>query len=317
MLTGAFLALVALIGGRLVADGKIGLGEFIAAVGLTGYLTGPFSLSSYVVVGPGPRARLGRARRRAARRAGRRRGRHAAPARTPARGDRAARRAPSRPATASTSRSPPASTSRSSAADAADGAALVELLVRDADPAAGAIALDGTAFAELDPELLRAAVRVSAHDAELFDGSLGDNVRAAARGAAAAARRRRRSPRPTSPTSPPRCPAASTPRSASAGARCRAASASASRSRARWPPTPPVLVLHDPTTAVDAVTEARIAARVRALRAGRTTIVVTSSPALLAAADRVVLVAGGRAVAERRARRPAARRRAYRAAVLE
>lgn len=36
LLTGAFLALVALIGARLVADGTIGLGEFIAAVGLTG-----------------------------------------------------------------------------------------------------------------------------------------------------------------------------------------------------------------------------------------------------------------------------------------
>ena len=58
-----------------------------------------------------------------------------------------------------------------------------------------------------------------------------------------------------------------------------------------------MLVLHDPTTAVDAVTEARIAARMRALRAGRTTIAVTSSPALLAAADRVVLVVAGRAVA--------------------
>jgi putative ABC transport system ATP-binding protein len=56
----------------------------------------------------------------------------------------------------------------------------------------------------------------------------------------------------------------------------------------------PVLVLHDPTTAVDAVTEARIAERIRDLRRGQTTIIVTRSPALLAAADRVVLIAGGR-----------------------
>jgi putative ABC transport system ATP-binding protein len=56
----------------------------------------------------------------------------------------------------------------------------------------------------------------------------------------------------------------------------------------------PVLVLHDPTTAVDAVTDARIATRIRDLRGGQTTIVVTSSPAHLAAADRVVLIAGGR-----------------------
>lgn len=59
---------------------------------------------------------------------------------------------------------------------------------------------------------------------------------------------------------------------------------------------PEVLVLHDPTTAVDAVTEQAIADGLRRLRtaAGRTTIVFTSSPALLAAADRVLLVMGGR-----------------------
>ncbi|MDV3123369.1 ABC transporter ATP-binding protein/permease [Mycobacterium sp. 21AC1] len=59
---------------------------------------------------------------------------------------------------------------------------------------------------------------------------------------------------------------------------------------------PDVLVLHDPTTAVDAVTEQAIADGIRQLRtaARRTTIVFTSSPALLAAADRVLLVTDGR-----------------------
>lgn len=50
----------------------------------------------------------------------------------------------------------------------------------------------------------------------------------------------------------------------------------------------PVLVLHEPTTAVDSVTEALIAERLPALRAGRTTVLLTTSPALLAACDRVV-----------------------------
>ncbi|CAN5487407.1 ABC transporter ATP-binding protein [soil metagenome] len=59
---------------------------------------------------------------------------------------------------------------------------------------------------------------------------------------------------------------------------------------------PDVLVLHDPTTAVDAVTEQAIADGIRRLRSdhGRTTIVFTSSPALLAAADRVLLIMDGR-----------------------
>ncbi|GGF55050.1 ABC transporter permease [Marmoricola endophyticus] len=61
---------------------------------------------------------------------------------------------------------------------------------------------------------------------------------------------------------------------------------------------PPVLVLQDPTSAVDAVTEQNVADGVRRVRAGRTTIVLTTSPALLAAADRVLLVREGRVVAE-------------------
>ncbi|SMQ75387.1 ABC-type multidrug transport system, ATPase and permease component [Agreia sp. VKM Ac-1783] len=52
----------------------------------------------------------------------------------------------------------------------------------------------------------------------------------------------------------------------------------------------PVLVLNDPTTAVDAVTEAGIADRLRSERTGNRTVLVTQSPALLAIADRVVRV---------------------------
>ncbi|MFD8734914.1 ABC transporter transmembrane domain-containing protein [Streptomyces sp. NPDC059618] len=60
---------------------------------------------------------------------------------------------------------------------------------------------------------------------------------------------------------------------------------------------PEVLVLDEPTSAVDSHTEARIADGVRSLRAGRTTVVLTSSPLLLDAADRVVLVHEGTVVA--------------------
>ena len=60
----------------------------------------------------------------------------------------------------------------------------------------------------------------------------------------------------------------------------------------------PVLVLVEPTSAVDAHTEARIADRVTRLRAGRTTVVCTVSPLWLHHADRVVLLADGRVVAD-------------------
>jgi len=60
---------------------------------------------------------------------------------------------------------------------------------------------------------------------------------------------------------------------------------------------PEVLVLDEPTSAVDSHTEARIADGVRALRTGRTTVVFTSSPLLLDHADRVVLVHEGEVAA--------------------
>ncbi|MEU8567252.1 ABC transporter ATP-binding protein [Streptomyces pathocidini] len=56
---------------------------------------------------------------------------------------------------------------------------------------------------------------------------------------------------------------------------------------------PEVLVLDEPTSAVDSHTEARIADGLRRLRAGRTTVVFASSPLLLDRADRVVFVPEG------------------------
>ncbi|MGW2833482.1 ABC transporter transmembrane domain-containing protein [Streptomyces sp. NPDC001286] len=60
---------------------------------------------------------------------------------------------------------------------------------------------------------------------------------------------------------------------------------------------PEVLVLDEPTSAVDSHTEARIAEGLRALRQGRTTVVFTSSPLLLDRAERVVLVHEGEVAA--------------------
>lgn len=60
---------------------------------------------------------------------------------------------------------------------------------------------------------------------------------------------------------------------------------------------PEVLVLDEPTSAVDSHTEARIAQGMRELRAGRTTVVFTSSPLLLDRADRVVFLHDGEVAA--------------------
>jgi ABC-type multidrug transport system fused ATPase/permease subunit len=61
---------------------------------------------------------------------------------------------------------------------------------------------------------------------------------------------------------------------------------------------PPILILVEPTSAVDAHTEARIAAALPAARAGRTTVVCTTSPLVLDRADRVAYLRDGRVVAE-------------------
>ena len=60
---------------------------------------------------------------------------------------------------------------------------------------------------------------------------------------------------------------------------------------------PEVLVLVEPTSAVDAHTEARIASRLRAHRTGRITVVTSSSPLVLAAVDEVAFLRQGRIVA--------------------
>jgi ABC-type multidrug transport system fused ATPase/permease subunit len=57
---------------------------------------------------------------------------------------------------------------------------------------------------------------------------------------------------------------------------------------------PEILVLDEPTSAVDAHTEARIAERLKAARAGRSTVVMTTSPLLLETCDEVALVTDGR-----------------------
>jgi ABC-type multidrug transport system fused ATPase/permease subunit len=61
---------------------------------------------------------------------------------------------------------------------------------------------------------------------------------------------------------------------------------------------PEVLIMVEPTSAVDAHTEARIADRLVRARAGRTTVITTSSPLMLTRADVVAFLDGGRVAAQ-------------------
>ena len=60
---------------------------------------------------------------------------------------------------------------------------------------------------------------------------------------------------------------------------------------------PDILVLVEPTSAVDAHTEALIARRLAEHRRGRTTVATTASPLLLHHADRVAFLEDGRVTA--------------------
>ena len=76
------------------------------------------------------------------------------------------------------------------------------------------------------------------------------------------------------------------------------------------------LVLVEPTSSVDAHTEARIAARLGGARAGRTTVVMTASPLLLDQADAVILLTDGKASAQGTHKELMATSTAYKATVI-
>ena len=78
---------------------------------------------------------------------------------------------------------------------------------------------------------------------------------------------------------------------------------------------PEILILVEPTSAVDAHTEVRIAERLQVARAGRTTVIMSGSPLVLDRADEVVLLVEGRVAAVGRHRDLLASDRTYRVVV--
>ncbi|GAA3312260.1 ABC transporter ATP-binding protein [Nonomuraea dietziae] len=305
VLTGLFIAVVALVGGRLAAQGDITVGQLVAAVGLAQFLLSPLSILAWA------NGEFAQGRASAARIASvlssppAVTGGQATPSR-PVRGAIALREVSYGALRAVSFEVAPGELLGVVTRDAAVAHALLRVLGRTADPDAGVVELDGAPLTGLDPAELRRAIVVAEHDADLFEGTLLDNITAAipVTGTPATGT--------PSASAPPETPAPETAMvaagadevagalpyglltplterglSLSGGQRQRVALARALAA------DPPVLVLHDPTTAVDAATEARIADGVRAARQGRTTIMVVTSPALLAAADRVVFVDGG------------------------
>ncbi|MFF6783527.1 ABC transporter transmembrane domain-containing protein [Streptomyces sp. NPDC012510] len=298
ILTGAFIALVALVGGRLAAHGDIGLGELVSSVGLALFLVGPLTEFAWV------NAELAQGRASAARITG---VLNAPGAVTPG---PSAHGTPSsgfqgrlrlRALSHGTLRGldvdiAPGETVGIATTGPADAFALLRCLGRRVDPEDGAVELDGTPLTALGLADVRAAVLVAEHDADLFEGTVLDNVTAAV-GAAAPARVTAAMGASCADEVTATLPhgvdtaVSARGRSLSGGQRQRVALARALAADA------PVLVVHEPATAVDAVTETRIATGIRDMRRGRTTVLVTNSPALLAVTDRVVLLHDGRVTA--------------------
>ncbi|MGA4990786.1 ABC transporter ATP-binding protein [Nonomuraea bangladeshensis] len=303
-LTGAFIALIALAGGYFATAGDITLGQLVSAVGLALFLQGPLQLFAWV------NADFAQARASAARVAAL----LSAPPAVPA-GDR---EPPGDVAGAVRLRSVSYGPLRDldldiaagelvgvAATDPAAATSLVRCLARQADPEAGTVELDGVPLRDLDPGRLRESVLVAEHDAVLFEGTVATNVGQAPEAAVAEALEAA-----GASDIPPGTPVSERGGSLSGGQRQRVALARA-LAAAR-----PVLVLHDPTTAVDAVTETRIADGISRLRRDRTTVLVTTSPALLAVADRVLLLHEGRVADEAPHADLLRRNPGYRAAVL-
>lgn len=285
---GVLLAAVAWVGARLVLRGELSIGQLVAAVGLAQFLVGPLQRLAWAA---GQLAVVSASARRVA-----------AVLDAPAEVADEGRTERACSAGAVVLRRVvagrlhldlelPAGAWTGVVADPADAAVLVDLLARRCDPEAGALLLDGVAWSDVPLADLRGAVLVADHDAVLLGGRLGDDLGSGA---------------PVEPgvlaatgaddvlsTLPDGLDAqvGEDGRTLSGGQRQRLLLARAAAAEPR------VLVLHDPTTAVDSATEAHVAQALRALRRDRTTVVLTTSPVLLGVCDRVVVVRDGRLVA--------------------
>ncbi|MBB2966415.1 ABC transporter transmembrane domain-containing protein [Leifsonia aquatica] len=259
MTTGLYLLLVVGVGGWLALSGALSLGGLIASLGLAQFLAGPLQTLAAVP------AAAARARASATRILGLLRADASAPHTAPA-----AARDEALDHSAALHVDGPAGTFT------VPGGAMVGIPTASAADAAAMLAALRQAGAS------RPGLLIAPHESALFQGSPRDNVAVVG---------------PADRVGPALHAAFADEIVAdevgegglrlSGGQRQRVALARALAA------DPPILVLHDPTTAIDAATEDVIAERVRAFRNGRTTVVLTSSPAWLARCDEVVPVDGG------------------------
>ncbi|MBW8481468.1 ABC transporter ATP-binding protein/permease [Actinomadura sp. PM05-2] len=277
LLPGLLIALVTWLGARFAAGGDIGIGRFVAFYGYAVFLVQPLKTLGEAA-GKITKARV------AAGRVVRLLDLALEP---PATGTLR----PPGPAAlvdaASGVTVPPGALTMIAAADPRDAQAIADRLGRYRD---GDVAYGGVPLADIAD--LRERVLVAVNEDRLFAGPLRDGLRGPGGDAALDAALAAASAADVVEAAGPDAWIAEAGRDFSGGQQQRLRLARALAA------DPEVLVLVEPTSAVDAHTEAAIAGRLGAARAGRTTVVCTTSPLLLDRADRVVYVEDGRAAAE-------------------
>lgn len=297
--SGVLLTAVAGIAGLFALDGRITVGEFVTVIGLAQFLAEPVRMLGGVAEDLGTfRASANRV---------------AEFLRAPLVADDGSREAPEGQGVALDAVSyrslsdvdiafAPGEIVGVVAHDARDADALATLLAARAEPGDvdGSVRIGHVPVREATLESVRRAVLAEPHDVALLEGTVGENLRLARHStsgpslddvlgatsaddvvaAHSAGLDRRLSERGAD---------------LSGGQRQRIALGRALLADAG------VLVLSDPTTAVDAVTEATIADGIAGSRRRdptATTVLITTSPALLARTDRVVVIEKGRVRAE-------------------
>jgi ABC-type multidrug transport system fused ATPase/permease subunit len=171
---------------------------------------------------------------------------------------------------------------------------MIDLLLRFIEPQQGRITIDGQNIADVDLSTLRSHIGLVTQDAPLFAGTVADNIayglddEADNERLAIAARRAGLEPLLAALPAGWETPVGPGGQALSGGERQRVALARALVN------DPPILVLDEPSAALDAAAEHALACTLRDLAASRTVIVVAHRLSTLVAADTIYVLDGGR-----------------------